>query len=262
MTAQLRALLAYPGTRGLDTDDPRTMEVRRRILRNKPFLRLIYDEWYRGILGRIPPGDGPILEIGSGPGFLRDYLPRLIASDVLWSPASDLALDGRHLPFDPGSLRAIVMTNVFHHIPELGMFLREAGRAVRPGGVICMVEPWLTSWSRVAYALHAERCLPEAPEWDPPQGGPLSRANEALAWIVFARDRRRFETQFPEREIVEIRPEMPFRYLLSGGISLRSLAPAWSFRFWRWVEHLLEPWMDRPAMFATILLWRRRVAPV
>jgi SAM-dependent methyltransferase len=149
------------------------------------------------------------------------------------------------------------MTNVLHHIPDPRSFLREAGRCIRPGGVTCMVEPWVTGWSRLAYNLHSEPCLPRAPDWSPPVGGPLSGANGAVAWIIFERDRWRFEGEFPEWEVAEVRPDMPFCYLLSGGMSLRSLAPAWSYGPWRRMERLLEPWMDRLAMFATILLRRR-----
>ena len=47
---------------------------------------------------------------------------------------------------------------------------------------------------------------------------------------------------------------MPFRYLLSGGVSLRSLVPGWSFALWRNLENLLRPWMKSLAMFALIVL--------
>jgi hypothetical protein len=47
---------------------------------------------------------------------------------------------------------------------------------------------------------------------------------------------------------------MPFRYLLSGGVSWRSLVPNWSFSLWRTIENLLQPWMRHLAMFALIAL--------
>ena len=257
MAAVLRTWLTPPLTRGLDIDDPRTTELRRRVILEKPFLRLIYAEWYRGISGRLPPVEGPILELGSGAGFLKEEIPGLITSDVLRFSGDDLALDGMCLPFSDDSLRSIVMTNVLHHIPHPERFFREASRCVRTGGIVCMVEPWVTAWSRLAYALHAEPFLPEASGWAPPSGGPLSGANGALAWIIFARDRQRFETEFSDWAIAEVRPFMPFRYLVSGGVSLRSLMPAWSFGMWRSVEQALEAWMGRLAMFAFILLRRR-----
>jgi hypothetical protein len=49
---------------------------------------------------------------------------------------------------------------------------------------------------------------------------------------------------------------MPFRYLLSGGVSMRSLMPGWMFGFWRGLEATLGPWHHHLAMFARIVLQR------
>jgi hypothetical protein len=49
---------------------------------------------------------------------------------------------------------------------------------------------------------------------------------------------------------------MPFRYLVSGGISLRSFVPGWSFEFWRRIENALGRWNNQLAMFAQIVLRR------
>ena len=50
---------------------------------------------------------------------------------------------------------------------------------------------------------------------------------------------------------------MPFRYLASGGGSLRSLSPGWSYGLWRGVEGLLAPLASQLAMFALIVVERR-----
>lgn len=254
----LRTLLAHPLTRGLAIDAPETTCLRRRIVAEKPFLRRIYQEWYEAIAQDVPAGDGDVLELGSGAGFLRDYISGLITSDVLPLPDIDRVVDAHELPFEDATLRAIVMTNVFHHLPEPRRFLGEAARCVRPGGTVVMIEPWHSRWSRWVYRrLHHEPFEPEAPRWEFPAGGPLSDANGALPWIVFARDRRHFERAFPEWAIRAIEPCMPFRYLLSGGVSLRALVPSGTFGFWRWVEKCLTPWMTSWAMFARIVLVRR-----
>src|SRR5262245_5557759 len=113
-----KKLLAHPLTRGLDIDAPETSELRRRIVREKVFLRRLYEEWYQALVARIPPGEGKVLELGSGGGFLREVLPELITSDILPLPDVDLVLDARTLPLASGELRAIVMTNVLHLIPQ------------------------------------------------------------------------------------------------------------------------------------------------
>jgi hypothetical protein len=66
----------------------------------------------------------------------------------------------------------------------------------------------------------------------------------------FVRDRLKFEEEFPEWEIELIQPIMPFRYLLSGGLSLRTPASGWSLGSWTQIEKVLSPWKNQLAMFA------------
>lgn len=254
----LKRLLAHPLTRGLDLDDPRTTALRLAIIQGKPFLRQLYAEWYSEICDVIPAGDAPVLELGSGGGFLKEILPGLVTSDVFRIPDLSLVLDGTALPFRPASLRGIAMTEVLHHIPDAGAFLREAARCLQPGGVVVMIEPWVTPWSRFVWGpLHHEPFLPDTQSWSFPKSGPLSGANGALPWIVFERDREIFRERFPEFEIRSIRVNLPLRYLLSGGVSMRSLMPGWSFPAWLKFEQWLGPWMNTIGTFATIVLLRR-----
>lgn len=253
----LKTWLTHPLTRGLDIDDPHTTHLRRRIIAEKPFLRRTYQEWYESLAATLPTGPGAVLELGSGAGFLRSYIPDLIASELFHCPDINAVLDGHALPFAAGSLRAIIMTNVLHHIAAPRRFFNEAARCVRPGGVVAILEPWVTSWSRLVYTrLHHEPFQPDAAGWEFPTSGPLSGANGALPWMLFARDRVQFEREFPCWRITTVQPLMPVRYLLSGGVSLRSLMPGWSFGLWRSFEQGLQPWMNDLAMFAQIVLVR------
>src|SRR5262249_662298 len=155
----------------------------RSIIREKSFLRKIYQEWYASIVAGLPPCEGPVLELGSGAGFLGDYIPSLITSEVFSSPGISIVLDAHSLPFAHSSLRAIVMTNVFHHLTRPRRFLAEAARSVKVGGSLLMVEPWVSTWSRLVYRrLHYEPFDAEAMHWEFPESGPLSGANNALPW--------------------------------------------------------------------------------
>jgi len=177
-------------------------------------------------------GDVLLLELGSGAGFLQNFIPGLITSEVFKCSSSSIVLDGCFLPFCNGVLKGIVMTDVFHHISQPRKFLEEATRCVREGGVLVMIEPWVTPWSQWAYQkLHHEPFRPHAKAWEFLRSGPLSGANGALPWIIFKRDRTLFEQEFPEWKIQMIKLGMPFRYLISGGVSLRSLMPGWAFVF-------------------------------
>ncbi len=254
--------LAYPATRGVDLDDPQLIPLRRQIVREKIFLRRIYEEWYAAIVGSLPDGDGPVLELGSGGGFLDETIPRLITSELLFSPHVRVVLDGQDLPLRDGSVRAIVMTDVLHHLPDSRRFLKDSARVVRRGGRLVMIEPWVTAWSSLIYSrLHHEPFLPRAITWEFPAGGPLSAANMALPWIIFIRDRAKFEREFPQWRIVAVTPMMPFRYLLSGGVSMRSLMPWWTFGLWRAVERVLTPWREQLGMFAHVVLERTDAPP-
>jgi SAM-dependent methyltransferase len=251
-------LLSHPLTRGVDIDDPRCTELRRSLIRNKSFLRRIYQEWYEAIAALLPRDKDPVLELGSGGGFFVEVVPEVITSEVFFSRHVKIVLDGSGLPFANGSLRGIVITDVLHHLARPRRFFSEASRCVRSGGTVIMIEPWVTTWSRLVYSkLHHEPFLPEAVEWTFPRRGPLSGANSALPWIIFERDRTRFAREFPEWHIYAIKPLMPFRYLLSGGVSMRSLMPGWSFALWRNLENLLRPWMKSLAMFALIVLLKQ-----
>jgi len=254
----LQTLLAHPLTRGLNIDDPRTTYLRLQIIQKKSFLRQIYQEWYQAIAVVLPVRDGAVLELGAGAGFMKDYIPNLITSERFNCPNVRAVLDGSRLPFLARSLRGIVMTDVLHHLPQPQLFFTEATRCVRPGGVIAMIEPWVTAWSRFVFTrLHHEPFQPETASWELPDTGPLSGANGALAWIIFDRDRTKFEQEFPQWKIELVRPLMPFRYLVSGGVSLRSLAPGWSFGFFKQIENAVGPWSNQLAMFAQIVLRRR-----
>ncbi|HNQ86535.1 MAG TPA: methyltransferase domain-containing protein [Deltaproteobacteria bacterium] len=247
--------LRHPLTRSLDLDDPRTTVLRRSIIRSKPFLEQIYLEWYGWVASRIPPGRLPVVELGSGAGFLDSFIPGLVTSEILRCPFVRVVLDGCALPFPGSSLRALVMVDVFHHIPDAWAFLREASRCLEPGGRILMVEPWVTAWSRFVYArLHHEPFDPGAASWSFPDSGPLSGANSALPWIVFQRDRALFEERCPGLAIKSIAVERPLTYLLSGGVSLRSLMPGFAYGCFRILEEV--PMLRKFGMFARIELRR------
>uniref|UniRef100_UPI0040567759 class I SAM-dependent methyltransferase n=1 Tax=Candidatus Electronema sp. TaxID=2698783 RepID=UPI0040567759 len=258
MAAWLNSLLQHPLTKGLAVDDPETTRRRRAILRSKPFLRCLYREWYQLIAQALPHGEGLVVEFGSGAGFMKDCIPEVLTTEVQEGlEGIDIVLtQGGPLPFPDASVKALVMTDVLHHINEPRRFFAEATRVVRPnGGVLLMIEPWVTPWSRFIYThLHSEPFQPESPNWEFPGQGPLSGANGALPWILFQRDRPQFEQEFPQWTITHVQPLMPLAYLLSGGLSLRSFAPAWLYGLCRWLEQA-SPYLERKnAMFSFCVL--------
>jgi SAM-dependent methyltransferase len=254
----VKKLLGHPATRNADIDAPATSMDRRQLIREKGFLRKLYNDWYDKIKRSLPTDfAGPIVELGSGGGFLKEVVPNLVTSDILMLSHVDLVFNGQNLPFRENSLKGIILIDVFHHIARVNKFLDEAARCLKSGGVVVMVEPWNSQWSRLIYQkFHHEPFEVESKNWEIPSGGPLSQSNQALPWIVFERDRAIFEEEFYPLRLESVIPHTPFRYLLSGGVSFRSLMPAYLFGVWSRFEELLEPWMKYLAMFATITLVR------
>jgi len=257
----VKTMLAHPATRGRDLDDPAVTGARRGILESKPFLMEVYRSWYAQVARALPAGDGPVVEIGSGAGFAAREIPGLISSEVFFLPHVDLVADALALPFARSSVRALVLVDVFHHLPDPARFLEAAAACVRPGGKILMVEPWVTGFSSLVYKnLHHEPFDPTAATWGFGKKGPLSGANQALAWIVFSRDLALFRERFPQWSLKAVQPRTPFAYLLSGGLSLRFCPPGWSWPLVRDLERAAARWMGRLAMFAFIELERTRDA--
>lgn len=259
----MHKLLAHPLVRGKSPDDPETTVLRQRIIRSKGLLSALYQEWYERLVAAVPPKavcPGEVLEIGAGGGFLRELMPECISSEIFVVPGLDLVLDAQAMPFADDSLRGIVMVDVLHHIPDVGLFFSEVERVLRPGGVVAMLEPWNTAWSRLIYKyLHSEPFEPDVISWSFPSSGPLSGANGALPWILFERDHNIFKQRFLELRLKGITLDYPICYLLSGGVSLRSFAPGMVFRPLRLFESGLKPFMKYFAMFSLIIL--ERMAP-
>jgi len=249
----IKNLLTHPLMRGRSLDDPQTTQARKKLIRQKKFLEKIYQEWYGLIRAELGSSTGTVLELGSGAGFLDEFIPNLIKTEVFYLADMDAILDAGKLPFKDKSISAIVMSDVFHHLSKPRDFLNEVIRVLSKGGKVVMIEPWVSRWSRWVYPhFHHEPFDPEVKKWEFPSTGPLSGSNQALPWIVFERDRELFENEFPELSIKKVQPLMPFRYLVSGGVSLRTFMPGWSFGFWNWMEKLIARKIELWAMFALI----------
>ena len=255
MFSMLRRLFAHPLTRNLDVDDPRSTELRKRIIQENSLLRSVYISWYHDVLNRLPQISGSVLELGTGAGFLNEFIPGLMTTDVQCVRGLTLVCSATQLPFRESSLRAIVLINVFHHVPGAQAFFEQCKRCLKPGGRVILIEPWITQVSRLVYAhVHYEPFDQNISDWDLPASGHLSGGNDALAWVVFRRDLRQFRRRHTGLTVVEIQPLVHFRYFLSGGVSMRCLAPGWLNEPLKIMENALPSrWF---AFFARVVLER------
>lgn len=238
-----------------DLDHPSTTARHAKTIRQKFILRRLYEEFYRTFSRASPAGRR--VELGSGGGFIKDAMPGVVTSDVVRLEGVDMVFAGESMPFSDESVDALFMVDVFHHLTNPALFLKEAERCLRPGGKVVLIEPANTPWARFIYRnFHSETFDADA-GWTRPAGGRLSDANVALPWIVFQRDRARFDREFPKLRLARWSPHTPFRYLASGGLSFRPFVPWFLYPAVVALEKLLSPWNHFWAMFVTIELEKR-----
>jgi SAM-dependent methyltransferase len=259
IATRLRQWLAHPLARDLDLDSHDATAVHARLIREKGFLRKLYEHYYAdydAAIARATPG-GLVLEIGSGGGFYREIRRGIVSLDIRPGADVDVVGSALDLPFTTGSASAVLMLNVLHHLPDPAAFFRECARVLKPGGRVCLIEPYASPLSRrIVKPLHHEP-WDENGTWMLPASGPMTGANMALPWIIFARDRARYDADFPELPVDRFRLHTIALYLLSGGVSMRALLPTALFTPVRVAEGLLEPAGTWLASMMTIELVRR-----
>ena len=205
-------------------------ERHRRVWDGNPALRTLYADWYARIAAELPPASlGPRLEIGSGPGFARDFIPDLELTDLVRAPWHDREVSADALPFGDASLGAIVLCDVLHHLPAPRRFFEEAVRALRPGGRIVMCEPYMSLCSYPIYKLFHEEPIALAGDPLADQNGAGARdpfdSNQAIPTMLFGRARAPFEAAFPALTIRRIDHLAGPSYPASGGFSRRPFLP-------------------------------------
>ncbi len=253
---RLKKSLALPEAELIrDLDASSTSLRHAEIIQKKPFLKKLYADFYGQFLASIVNHETKrIVEIGSGGGFIKTIAPGVKTSDVTSLPGLDYQFSAARMPFENESIDAFLLLNTFHHIGETGAFLAEVNRCLRSNGRLIMIEPANTRWSRFVYRrFHHEPFNPDVP-WDRPAGGRMTSANSAIPWIVFVRDRQKFEALFPKLRIRTLRPHTPFRYLISGGVSYRQIFPSWTYPLVLLAERISAPFNRYLGMFMTIVL--------
>ena len=253
-------LLRYSYMKDMDIDDPRTTILRSKIIKDKVFLTNLYSDFYnvfkkstRGL-----PKKRKLVELGSGGAFIKEIIPDVVTSDIISLPNVDLKFSATHMPFKAESVDRFFMLNVIHHIYSPALFFKEVDRCLKDKGKLIAIEPANTLWGRFIYQNfhHDERFDPKG-GWTLKSQKALSDANGALPWIIFFRDRKKFEELFPNLKIRKIIPHTPIQYLVSGGVSYRQLLPGWTYPIVKAIEDLVSPLSKYTGMFYTIEIEKR-----
>lgn len=261
----MRALLERlrePAVRDANLDDTARIEHHLSVIARKRMLRDVFHECHRAMreLDRIHlEGPGPSVEIGAGVAPLRDTFPDVWSTDIVFARHLDAVVDAQRLPFGDASLHAVYVQNAFHHLPKPELFLRELDRVLLPGGGAILLEPYHGAFASLIYPrlFASEGFDKRFPDWDTPQRGPMNGANQALSYLVFVRDRERFERTHPGLAIVARKPLANYvRYLASGGLNFRQLVPDAAIGALRALERLAAPLSRWLALHHVVVLKR------
>jgi SAM-dependent methyltransferase len=238
-------------------------EHHRRTWDTNPALRALYGEWYARVAEALPPPAlGPRVEIGSGPGLARDFIPDLELTDLVRAPWHDREVSADALPFADASLGALVLCDVLHHLPAPRRFFTEASRVLRPGGRIVMCEPYISPLSYPVYKwFHPESLdLRVDPLAEPHENGTRDPfdSNQAIPTLLFGRRREDFEVSFPELVILRVERFAALSYPASGGFSHRAFLPIPLWSALHQLESKLPKLLLRWAAFRMLATMQRR----
>ncbi len=226
----------------------------------KPSLRAVYHDYYRRVEQWCRPG--MIVELGAGSGNLKEAMPGVVATDIVAVPWLDAVVDAHALPFAGGSVDSIVGIDVLHHVQYPVRLLAEAGRVLKPGGRVVLVEPAITPVSRIVFKLgHPEPvdmgADPLAEGEPDPHKHPMD-SNQALPTLLAGRHRSRVAERVPHLRLL-CRDHLSLAaYPLSGGFRPWNLVPPRLVDPLLRLEGMLTPALGRLMGFRLLLVYERR----
>ena len=200
-------------------------------LATHPMTRQLFSEFHlrmRELDAAHLTGDGRRVELGSGVYPLKRTFGDVLATDIVPAPGIDRVLDAQAMDLPDLSVRCFFAQFVFHHLAHPSAFFREVERVCVPGGGVVLLEPASGPLASLLYKrlFRTETFDRSMPGWEAAIEDPMTGANQALSWVVFERDRARFEREHPGLRVVahEFSPSY-LRYIASGGLNFPQLVP-------------------------------------
>jgi SAM-dependent methyltransferase len=232
------------------------MHNKRRLWRQKHLLRAVYAQFYAEMARRVNYSiEGIIVEVGSGSGNLKAYIPRCVSTDIFPSPWLDRRENAYHLSFESGTVSNLLLIDVFHHLQYPGTALREFARVLTPSGRVILLEPAMGLLGRFVFGcFHSEPLgLAAAIQWEAPPGFSYRDcpyyAAQGNASRVFGASA--FDAELKMWRTIEQSYYTGIAYLASGGFTGPQLYPAALLRILTWVDS----WLSKvPALASRMLI--------
>ncbi len=249
----------------MDTQAQELIQRHRQIWQRKPVLRRIYNEEFFARLLAFRKPEGISVEVGGGPGLLKELLPGLVTTDLVCSPWLDAVADAQRLPFRSSSITNILGLDMLHHLAAPMKFLKEAERILAPGGRLILVEPWVTSFSYLVYRyLHQEECDLSANPWNENPVRPVIEkkafdGNQAIPYLLFRPPAlAKTLASVPSFKPSAVEPFCLFAYLFSFGFKPFNLLPEFLYPLVSKFERATLPlWRSWAALRVLIVLEKR-----
>ncbi len=239
------------------TENQHLIEIRQHqeAWQKKTVLHQAYAVLYRLICAQLSPVEGSTVELGSGIGVLKEFLPDCVTTDIFPNPWLDRVENAYGLSFPNTSLSNLILFDVFHHLQWPGSALREFARVVRQQGRVIMMEPGFGLLGKFVYSHfhHEPLGFGQPISWDRSAADGDSAgsyyAAQANAWRLFRLGEG--AGRLPEWKTILVKPLAALSYVASGGFSRPSLYPSFLFPFVRGFDRIAN---FLPSLFATRLL--------
>ena len=184
----------------------------------KPSLQKAYGHFYSLIAAQVDYQlPGVKLEVGSGMGNIKKFIPDCMTSDLFPNPWLDRVESVYGLSFPDSSVSNLILFDVWHHLEYPANALAEAKRVLVPGGKLILMEPAMSVLGRMVYG----RCHHEPVGFEIPLSARIADMTQPDSNRYFAAQSSAHRV-FKNQEIPK----------LLGGWNLQSVKEITSFAYW------------------------------
>ena len=254
----IQNFLQLKQTHGVSEDAPECIDIHAAVIKNKPLLKRVYGDWYRQIVAvkeTVRSLHGEILELGSGGGFLKEFIPEAVTSDVCLRGDMDRVENAYQLSCPDDSVKLLCCISLINQLGQVEKFFKEAERVLIRNGKLVIVDPYLSWFSRFIYKyLHHYRFNWDSKSWDFAESGRMTGNDVTLSTKLFWRDRDVFIQRFPSLKIESITLHNFIAYYSSGGVSCRNLVPRFLTEAVMLLDKMARPFMRYLACFQSVVL--------
>ena len=208
-----------------------------------PGLKLVYGRIYSKIGQCLVPGQ--ILELGSGIGIGKEFIPSMITRDITKTAYVEKEISCYEINKEPESWSNLVAVDVLHHLRFPFKFFKSAASALKAGGRIILAEPAATLGGILFYSLfHHEPIKPKqikAPFHFAPNGEAGEFANMGMGSGLFVHCKEEVKNHLSSLGL-QVHKVYFFDFLaypFSGGYSKRQMAPTFLIKLALLMENAL-----------------------